>query len=198
MATHSRLGRFVLLSYLLLTGCATHPTACVGDPETLGYHDGALGQRLCANSRGGSGGAYESGWNEGIRRFCTEENGYQQGCQGAKMSNICPNTAAAEYLDGYQSGYATYMTQLEVDAMERSIEAKSDELERVWSALDSVMSNLEQSDVDVASRTLWLEASHALMTQQTQLNAEIDGLESEVSARKAELAQTHHAIAISY
>jgi hypothetical protein len=199
MATHSRFGRFVLLSYLLLTGCATHPpTACVGDPETLGYHDGTLGQRLCANLRGDSGVAYESGWNEGIRRFCTEEHGYQQGCQGAKMSNICPNTAAAEYLDGYQSGYAIYMTQLEVDAMERSIEAKSDELERVWSALDSVMNNLEQSDVDATSRALWLETSRALMAQQTQLNAEIDGLESEVSTRKAELAQTRHAIAISY
>ena len=164
----------------------------------LGYHDGTLGQRLCANSRGDSRVAYESGWNEGIRRFCTEENGYQQGCQGAKMSNVCPNAAAAEYLDGYQSGYATYMTQLEVASMERSIEAKSDELERVWSALDSVMNNLEQSDVDAASRALWLEASHALMAQQTQLNAEIDGLESEVNARKVELTQTRHAIAISY
>lgn len=114
------------------------------------------------------------------------------------MSNICPITVAAEYLDGYQSGYAIYMTQLEVDAMERSIEAKSDQLERVWSALDSVMNNLEQSDVDAASRAIWLDASHALMAQQTQLNTEIDGLELEVSARKAELAQTRHAIAISY
>ncbi len=78
------------------------------------------------------------------------------------MSNICPNTAAAEYLDGYQSGYAIYMTQLEVDAMERSIEAKSDELERVWSALDSVMNNLEQSDVDATSRALWLETSRRI------------------------------------
>jgi hypothetical protein len=199
MATHSRFGHFVLLSYLLLTGCATHlPTACVGDPETLGYHDGTLGQRMCAKSRGDAGVAYESGWNEGIRRFCTEEQGYQQGCQGATMSNICPITVAAEYLDGYQSGYTIYMTQLEVDAMERSIEAKSDQLERVWSALDSVMNNLEQSDVDATSRALWLDASHALMAQQTQLNTEIDGLESEVSARKAELAQTRHAIAISY
>ncbi len=199
MATHSRFGCLVLLLYLLLTGCATHPpTACVGDPETLGYHDGTLGQRLCANSRGDAGVAYESGWNEGIRRFCTEEHGYQQGRQGATMSNICPDTAAAEYLDGYQSGYTIYMTQLEVDAMERSIEAKSYELQRVWSALDSIMNNLEQSDVDAASRALWLEASHALVAQQTQLNGEIDGLESEVNARKAELAQTRHAIAISY
>ena len=43
MATHSRFGRFVLFSCLLLTGCATHvPTACVGDAETLGLMELAL------------------------------------------------------------------------------------------------------------------------------------------------------------
>src|SRR5262245_17049179 len=107
MATHSRFGRFVLLSSLLFTGCATRlPTACVGDAETLGYHDGTLGQRACAASHRDARVAYESGWNEGIQRFCTADHGYQQGCQGAAMSKVCPAAAAAEYLDGYQAGYA--------------------------------------------------------------------------------------------
>ncbi len=198
MATHSRFGRLILLTCLLLTGCATHlPTACVGDAEALGYHDGTLGQRLCANPHGDAAIAYESGWSEGIQRFCTEEQGYQQGCQGAAMSNVCPDTAAS-YLDGYQAGYAVYMTQLEVDAMERSIEAKSGELEQVWSELDSVTNDLEQSDVDGASRTLWVEATQKLMAHQTRLSAEIDELESEVGARKTQLTQMRHAIAISY
>ena len=104
----------------------------------------------------------------------------------------------ASYLDGYQAGYAVYMTQLEVDAMERSIEAKSGELEQVWSELDSVTNDLEQSDVDGASRTLWVEATQKLMAHQTRLSAEIDELESEVGARKTQLTQMRHAIAISY
>jgi len=98
------------------------------------------------------GDAYESGWNEGIQRFCTEDQGYQQGCQGVAISNVCPDTLTSGYLDGYQSGYEVYLTQLEVDAMERSIETKSGELEDVWSELDAVVSNLEQSDLDNASR----------------------------------------------
>ena len=197
MATHSRLGRSVLVFALLLTGCTTHvPTACVGDAETLGYHDGALGQRLCADaSRRDS---YESGWNEGIQRFCTEEQGYQQGCQGAAISNVCPDTLATGYLDGYQSGYAVYLAQLEVDAMERSIETKSGELEKVWSELDAAAGNLERSDIDNASRARWRAESRALMRRQTEISAELDELESEVSARKAQLTQLHHEIAISY
>jgi hypothetical protein len=141
--------------------------------------------------------AYESGWKEGIQRFCTEERGYQQGCSGAAMSNACPDALATRYLDGYQSGYAVYLTQLEVDTMERAIETKSNELEQVWSELDAVANSLEQGDIDAASRSLWIEQSHALMTRQTRLGSEIDELESEVGARKAELTQMQHAFAIS-
>ena len=200
MATHSRFGLFVLLSSLLLTACATPvPIACVGDPETLGYHDGTLGQRVCADAaRGIADVAYQSGWTEGIQRFCTEEQGYQQGCLGAPVSNVCPDTLAASYLDGYQSGYTVYLTQLEVDALERSIETKSGELERIWSQLDAVASDLEQTDIDAPSHVLWTEHSHALMARQTKLNAEIDELESEIAARKAQMTQMRHAIAISY
>lgn len=200
MATHSRFGRFILFSSLLLAGCATRvPIACVGDPETLGYHDGALGQRVCADAaRGATGVAYQSGWTEGIQRFCTEEQGYQQGCLGAPVSSVCPDTLAASYLDGYQAGYTVYLTQLEVDVMERSIETKSSELERIWSQLDAVAGDLEQTDIEAPSHVLWVEHSHALMARQAKLNAEIDELESEIAARKAQLTQMRHAIAISY
>jgi hypothetical protein len=200
MATHSRFGCFILFSFLLLTGCSTHaPIACVGDAKTLGYHDGTLGQHVCAvAARGAAEVDYRSGWSEGIQRFCTEEQGYQQGCIGAPVSNACPDTLAATYLDGYQAGYAVYLTQLELDALERSIETKSGELERIWAQLDAVASDLEQTDADAPSHALWDEHSHALMARQAKLNAEIDELESEIAARKAQLTQVPHAIAISH
>ena len=164
-----------------------------------GISDGALGQRTCANAFGGAAAvAYESGWSEGIPRFCTEDQGYQQGCQGAAVSDACPDTLAASYLDGYQSGYAVYMTQLEVDAMQRSIAAKSGELEKIWSELDALASNLEQSDIDDSSRRRLLEESRRLTARQAEIGAEIDELESEVGARKVQLTQLRHAIAISY
>ena len=200
MATQSRyLFCFGLSLGILLMGCATHPNVgCAGDAGTLGYRDGSQGQHSCAAALSGAESvAYERGWNEGIQRFCTEENGYQQGCQGAAFANVCPDALASTYLDGYQSGYSIYLMQLEVDAMERAIESKSTELEQVWSTLDEVAGNLEQSDLDPLQRARWLEASHALTTKQSEIGAEIDEMESEVSARKAQLTQLRHAIAVS-
>src|SRR5262245_37067095 len=127
MATRVALLVCVVLSFGAIAGCATHPdTACVGDPEALGYHEGELRQQRCGGALSNPARvADDRGWDEGIARYCTEENGYQQGCQGAPITNVCPNNRASTYLDGYQSGYAIYLMQIEVDAMERTIEEKS-------------------------------------------------------------------------
>lgn len=200
MATHLRSLLYAsLTSTFLLCGCATHPiVGCVGDAESLGYRDGSLGQQTCSAAFPDNATvAYHSGWSEGIQRFCTEETGYQQGCQGAPFTSVCPDTLASTYLDGYRAGYAVYLIQLEVDAMERALESKSNELEQVWSMLDAVAVNLEQSDIGAAQRAHWLEESRSLTTRQRELNAQLDELESEISARKAQLDQQSHAIAFS-
>jgi hypothetical protein len=189
----------VVLSFGAITGCATHPdTACVGDPEALGYHEGSLGQHRCGAAMSNpTRVAYDRGWSEGIARYCTQENGFQQGCQGAPISNLCPNSRASAYLDGYQSGYAIHLMQLELDATERTIDEKSNVLEDIWSELDVVSENLEQSDVSTVQRNRWIEQARALTKRQDEISAQIDELEADVSARKAELAQRRQAIAIN-
>ena len=198
MATRYR--HLLSICFVVVIGaCATHPNVgCVGDADALGYRDGSLGQHSCSATLSHDQSiAYQSGWNEGIQRFCTEDNGYQQGCQGAAFTNVCPDALASTYLDGYQSGYSIYLMQLEVDATERAIELKSNELEQVWSMLDAVSNNLEQNDLDSAQRTHWLEELASLTNRQTKIGMELDELESDVSARKTQLTQQRHAIAIN-
>jgi hypothetical protein len=197
MATRVAVLVCVVLSFGAITGCATHPnTACAGDPEALGYHEGSLGQHRCAGMLSNPARvAYDQGWNEGIARYCTVENGYQQGCQGAPISRICPSNRASAYFDGYQSGYAMYLMQLEIDDMERTIDQKSNVLEDIWSQLDIVSENLEQSDVSALQRNRWIEQARAWTRRQDEISAEIDELEADVSARKTELAQRRQAIA---
>ena len=199
MATRVATLTYAVLAIGALAGCATRAdTACVGDPESLGYQEGNLGQHRCVVDLSSEARtAYERGWGEGVARFCTKDNGYQQGCQGVPISNVCPNDRASAYLDGYQSGYTIYLMQLEVDAMERAIEQKSDVLEDIWSELDVVSENLEEHDVSVSQRDRWIEQARTLTKRQDQLTAEIDELEADVSARKAELAQRRQAIAIN-
>jgi len=199
MATRVAILTCVVLAFGALSGCATRAdVACSGDPEALGYREGSLGQHRCDTDLSSEfRTAYERGWGEGIARFCTKDSGYQQGCQGAPISNVCPNDRASAYLDGYQSGYAIYLMQLEVDAMERSIDEKSNALEDIWSELDVVSENLEEKDLSTIQRDRWIGQARALTKRQDQLTAEIDELEADVSARKAELAQRREAIAIN-
>ncbi len=163
MATHSRsLLAPVLALELLLAGCAAQA------PSTT--HTIAEGSDSA----------------EDIEQLCTEQNGFQQGYQGAAFVGSCPDSLATAYLDGYQSGYTIYLTQLEVDTMERAIEAKSAELARVTATLNAAPAGLAQRD-----------ALQALISQQHAIGNQLDELESEVSARKAQLTLLLHAIADS-
>jgi hypothetical protein len=114
---------------------------------------------------------------DAIANFCTEANGFQQGFQGAAFTNSCPDSLATAYLDGYQAGYTIFLTQLEVDAMEREIETKSAELARVTATINAATGGLSQRDELLS-----------LIAQQRVIGNQLDELESEVSARKAQLS----------
>jgi hypothetical protein len=111
--------------------------------------------------------------------FCTAANGYQQGVEGAAYTNVCPDILAPAFLDGYQSGYAVHLAQLEVDAMERSIETISNELKSVCVELDAA--------TGVRARQL--------SARRSNLTNELDELESEVAFRKTQLMHMRHGIA---
>lgn len=113
--------------------------------------------------------------------FCTAENGYQQGVEGAPYTNVCPDILAPAFLDGYQSGYAVHLAQMEVEAMERAIEALSNELKNVCATLDAGGGRETQQ----------------LSARRNSLTAELDELESEVAFRKTQLLQMQHGIAVN-
>ena len=191
---------FALASILLFGGCAVHcaDLCSAEDAQTAGYHDGSQGRHSCEFVHARTDGvAYRSGWQQGIERFCTEANGYQLGAQGAPFSKECPVAFATSYLDGYQSGYAIYLSQLEIEAMEHAIEAKSAELEQVYAALDAVSNRLAEPDANLARRLHQLDQSRVLGSQENSISRQLDELESEVTARKAQLSRQLNAYAFS-
>jgi Protein of unknown function (DUF2799) len=127
--------------------------------------------------------------------FCTIESGYQQGVEGAEYLDVCPDLLAPAFLDGYQTGFAVHLAQLEIDAMERAIEAMSSDLKQTWSALDRTSIQLEGSDATPAEQQQWRTQVRRLATRQQRLTEELDELETEVAFRKTQLLHLRHTIA---
>jgi hypothetical protein len=123
--------RFVLAVGLLgLAGCATmsveeRTAFCTNtDWYRYGANDGQLGipssERAdvisdCAElGRPIDAAAYQAGRAEGLREYCTVENGYQVGYSGRPYQQVCPPGLEQDFLQGFAKGrddrpsYAVY------------------------------------------------------------------------------------------
>ncbi len=74
--------------------------------------------------------AYALGWEVGIVRFCTRENGYEYGLAGNFYQRSCPVELADEFSNAYQLGRAVYNARSEVDRLEAEITRLGDKLAR--------------------------------------------------------------------
>ncbi|MCG6934148.1 MAG: DUF2799 domain-containing protein [Gallionella sp.] len=105
-----------------LAGCASMSKKdCeTADWRTIGYNDGARGiyfthldsyRKRCSEYQiTPDANAYQTGWNQGIRSYCTSDNGYRAGVAGQAFQNVCPADVAPGYRVGWQQGIRQYCT----------------------------------------------------------------------------------------
>jgi hypothetical protein len=105
-----------LLILLTLSGCSTlSKKECLqGDWYGIGLNDGINGygqermdehRESCAeHGQSVDHAAYQRGRSEGLKQFCTQANGYQQGSNGREYNDVCPTALKMEFLEGYHSG----------------------------------------------------------------------------------------------
>lgn len=112
----------MIMIIAVLSGCASmSKDECLNaNWVSVGYNDGSRGihyERL--NKHRQSCGkheifpdedAYMTGWNQGIRSYCTTDRGYQAGRAGRAYSNICPADVEPAFLSGWQQGIRQYCT----------------------------------------------------------------------------------------
>jgi len=77
--------------------------------------------------------AYETGWNDGIDRYCAPDNGFEVGSQGASYANTCPASLHDSFFNAYQLG--------------RAVRTHSERLSQLHEDLDKVMDRATGSDV---------------------------------------------------
>jgi len=126
----------VVFSIFLLgsfVGCATmSKEECFeADWYQVGYRDGRAGMPRAQFQRHSEAciehgvrperGAYYRGRDQGIRSYCTEDNGYALGKRGRAYRGACPAELEAAFLKAYRSGLEIHQYESEVDRLQRRV-----------------------------------------------------------------------------
>ncbi|MBB5019715.1 hypothetical protein HNQ59_003023 [Chitinivorax tropicus] len=130
----------LVLAALMLGGCASmSENECRrADWYDRGVRDGAYGyesDRVAAHAEACSKvgvvpdrKAYFDGREQGLKRYCTESNGFDAGRYGQNYGGVCVGRGEADFQRGYQRG--RQLAQLEADR-KRLIE-EIEQLEKQW------------------------------------------------------------------
>ncbi|WP_295811846.1 DUF2799 domain-containing protein [uncultured Nitratireductor sp.] len=141
------------LAFMLsLSACATlNESECESvNWSELGRNDGAAGRNIshvqqhrkaCAKfDLPVDENAWRTGWEEGIRRYCTPQNGLSKGRDGRSYANSCPSDVAAGFESAYRVGKRVHDARSDYDRLKR-------ELERLYDDLDDAAKGEERRKV---------------------------------------------------
>src|SRR5436190_2119649 len=126
-----------VLSLVFLNACSSIPAdqaICEQqDWYELGRRDGAQGtaaERLDQHKATCKRDTFQSEWetmysdgrNAGLVEYCSSENGYGLGRQGASYLYVCPSTMESLFLSGYRRGQAAHTLEIEIKKLDAKIE----------------------------------------------------------------------------
>lgn len=81
--------------------------------------------------------AYQRGWNEGLKEFCTAIGGQRFGDQGGNYQpGYCPPGPESAFLGTYMPAYKSYQYRQRIDSLQRDINNKNNEIIRLQSKKD--------------------------------------------------------------
>jgi hypothetical protein len=116
-------GALVATAALVTSSCATmSPKQCQSaDWQSIGYGDGVSGHpmsRIDDHAKACAKVAitpdptlYAAGREEGLKRYCTEMNGFSEGRYGRVYYDVCPYPADAAFRGGYVDGERVYRAE---------------------------------------------------------------------------------------
>lgn len=171
------------LALMALSSCATlNEDECnVVDWQSLGMTNGAQGQpstyiaqhqEACA--RFGitvNATAWQTGWEQGIRSYCTPTNGLTVGSSGRLNRNSCPANLASSFNEAYNVGRSVY------DARQRR-DSIQNEIDRLITSLGSAESDEQrnQTQIQIELRRNALSTAQADLTR-AEVQADLFRLE---------------------
>lgn len=138
----------ILSALVVLTSCATlNEDQCrTVQWFDLGQQDGAAGRgeghieehrRSCAEHKlPVDEDQWRTGWEQGIRLYCTPENGLLKGRQGSYYANSCPAELRVGFETAYQVAKALHDARTARDGLQREMDSLLDQLRRAEKSED--------------------------------------------------------------
>jgi signal transduction histidine kinase len=161
----------VLLAFAALASCATlNEDECRSvDWTQLGQQDGVAGhpssyidnhRSACAEHKlPVDEQQWSAGWEQGIRLFCTPQNGLIHGREGRSYANSCPMEVKTDFEGAYSVSKALYDARNSRDRLQRELDSlldardkaeKPEDRQRISREIDT-----KRSAVRMAERRLW-------------------------------------------
>jgi hypothetical protein len=183
--------RHIMATALLVScfGCATlSKNECLqADWFEIGRRDGTMGnpravfqkhhEACIKHGAKADRDAYYAGRTEGLKSYCTEESGFEQGRRGRTYKYVCPSEMESKFLTGYARGKELYKIESKIASLERRLkriekEIKMKEKKLYSSKLSDEMRNRIRSDIkaldleyrDAARELKYLEKSKPMLS----------------------------------
>lgn len=184
---------------LALPGCATmNKSECLNvDWRTIGYEDGVVGRsgdRIAQHRKACAKhgvvpdlDAYQSGREQGLREYCTPDNGYQLGVRGGSYSASCPVDLKQGFESAYHSGFELYTLRARVTNATNEMEAHRQEIAQSEKDLVAISAPVLDRNTDNTARAQALLDAKNIAERQGQLKARIHQLEKDRNAYQRDL-----------
>jgi len=126
----------------LFLGCATlSKNECLeSDWFEIGRRDGSMGKpRALFQQHSKACGkhgvspdreAYYKGRDEGLKFYCTRDNGFEQGRLGQSYRYVCPSELEPVFFAGYQKGRELYQYESKVKNLENRIKSIEEQIQK--------------------------------------------------------------------
>jgi hypothetical protein len=180
----------------------------IADWETVGYQDGAQGRptegiarhrKACAKHGVAPVLAtYLAGWNDGVLRYCTVQNGFKSGSAGRSYAGVCPADVEEDFLVAFSDGTTLHHLRSNVKRIAGSISRNKRQLETIESALVDKEADLIFSEDTPEQRAHLIGDLRALSKEKGELVESMAELAHDLGRAEVELEHFHSDIAFDY
>ncbi len=183
---------------LMAGGCATlDKSECrEADWKIIGLEDGDRGRPLSyiGNHRKACAeygvkpdlALYELGHANGLKRFCTADNGFSHGRAGRSYNNVCPPALRGQFLAGYGTGRELFGLSSDIGHMQKDVRTMQTELDESMKRQKNVENLLVSGTISASTRKSLLDQVKQMQTNNTALQISIRETELEAARLQGE------------